>query len=306
MLFLGTFLGGDELSVPCTPTECSDITYVQLENGKYDNLYITKKVSDELTPDFPEGWDFDTILYAKFNGNAEAGNVDWSVDTVSHMLIKRRERNQFTWHVLAVKAIYKKEDFDLQGTDYTNAAKTDYEYAVVPSFHGIDGNYDSMNVYSDFEDVFFVSQNGVAHTCFTDGYCDMDKNIPASTYQTIYNRYPCRIRNTVANYDTGAFKGSFVAYSPMERDYIVEDKARTNYQNQVMNFLSDGTTKLLKHFDSRLKLIVIDETISNQANGHYQNRDFSFHFTEIGDAESEKDLYDNGLSNVTEEWWQIT
>lgn len=305
MIFLGMFLSGDEMSIPCTATDGTDITYVQLENGKYDNLYITKKVSDSLTPDFPEGWDFDTILYAKFNGNAHAGNVDWSVETVSHMLIKRRRIEDFTWHVLAVKAIHDKTDFVLQGTDYTNAAKTYYEYAVVPSFYGIEGNYDAMKVYSDFEDIFLVSQNGMVHTCLTDGYCDMSRNTPSTILQTIHSKYPSRIRNSAASYDTGTFNGSFLAYSPIEREYITEDKSRTDYQSNIIEFLSDGMPKLLKHFDSRLKLISIDESVSNNANGHYQNRDFSFQFTEIGNSDSEKDLYESGLSNVSEEWWQI-
>lgn len=303
MLFLGTFLGGDEMSIPCAPTDCSDITTIQLENGKYDNLYVTRNVSDDISPDFPEDWDFDTILYARFDGNANAGNVDWGLDTVSHILIKRREKNNFEWKVLKVKEISKREDFDLKGTDYTNAADTVYEYAVVPSFHGIEGNYDFTSVFSDFEDIFFVSKNGVIHTCITDGYCDMVRNIPSSTIVTINGRYPDRIKNTKANYYTGSFSGSFLSFSNLAKDYITSDKPRTDYQRHVIDFLSDGTAKLLKHFDSRTALIGIDESISNNANGHYQNRDISFNFTEVGDAGSIKDLYENDLSDVTEEWW---
>lgn len=303
MLFLGTFLGGDEMSIPCTPTECSDITSIRLEKGKFDNLYVTRNITDEISPVFPDEWDFDTILYARFDGNANAGNVDWGTDTVSHILIKRREKNHFLWQVLNVKEIHKKEDFDLKGTDYTNAACTAYEYAVVPSFHGIEGNYDSIPVYSDFEDIFFVSQNGVIHTCITDGYCDMTRNTPSSTVVTINGKYPTRIRNTSANYSTGSFSGSFLSFSNLDKDYITSNKIRTGYQKRVIDFLSDGVPKLLKHFDSRMALISIDDSVSNNADGHYQNRDISFSFTEIGDAGSGKDLYENGLSDVTEEWW---
>lgn len=303
MLFLSAFLSGELMSIPCTPTDCSNLTALELKNGNYDTLFITKNCKDKISPDFPDGWDFDTIFYAKFDNNANAGNVDWSLDTVSHVLIKRREKNDFKWHVLSVKEISKKEDFLFQGTDFTNAAKTEYEYAVVPTFHGIEGNYDSIMVNSDFEDIFLVGENGVIHTSLTDGYCDMSKNIPSSSITTIYSKYPTRIRNTKADYYSGSFRGSFVSYSVPERDFIVEDKQRTRYQQFIIDFLSDGRPKLLKHFDSRMALISIDEAIQNNANGHYQNRDISFNFTETGDFDSEKDLYNHGLLDVTEEWW---
>lgn len=303
MLFLGTFMGGDVMSIPCAPTECADINSVKIENGKYDNLYITKNVIDTFSPIFPDGWDFDTILYAKFDDSANAGNVDWGLETVSHILVKRREKNSFNWRVLEVRQITKKEDFNFQGIDYTNAAKTEYEYAVVPSFHGIEGNYDSIIVYSDFDDIFLVSQNGVIHTCLTDGYCDVTKNKISITDVTLYDKYPYKINSIKANYITGTFTGSFVSYSSLLNDYVIEDKQRIKYQNDVMSFLSDNTPKLYKHFDSSIYLVSIDDAIQNNANGHYQNKDITFNFTEIGDVDSAKDLYVNGISNVTEEWW---
>ncbi len=42
---------------------------------------------------------------------------------------------------------------------------------------------------------------------------------------------------------------------------------------------------------------------TDTANGTYNNRDISFEWTEIGNYESERDLYNTNLSDVEEEWW---
>lgn len=304
MLFLGTFMGNDEYSLPCTPSCCCDITRVSLMNGKFQRFFVTRNVADALSPSFPEDWDFDTIMYARFDKNSSnAGNVDWRMNQISHLLIKRKEADSFHWTTIAVKDIVDDDDFVIMGTDYTNSAKTNYEYAVVPSFYGIEGNYDAAGIYSDFEDIFIIGRNGAVCTSLGNCYLDMTNTAPSSTLTTLNSKYPTIVRNTAANYKTGSFTGNFAKLDETTGDYLVDDKNVTDCQNQVIAFLSDGSPKLLKHFDGRTLLINIDSDITNNADGHYRNRVLSFHFTEIGDNNSPKALYDSGLTDVTEEWW---
>ena len=76
-----------------TPTGIRNINYVELKNGIYDDLYITKATDFEIKYDDESifVWDFDTILWAQFNNTTNAGNVDWSVNDVSHLLLKSRK-----------------------------------------------------------------------------------------------------------------------------------------------------------------------------------------------------------------------
>lgn len=304
MLFLGTFLSADVMTPVCTPTAHSTLTKVTLKNGKYKKLYITQDKNEKINSTFPKEWDFNTIFYAEYdNKSTNAGNINWDLKKISHILIKRREIGKFHWTTIAVKPVKTKEDYQLLGTDYTNAAKTEYEYALVPSFYGIEGFYDKVKIYSDFDDIFIVGQYGIIHTNLCDGFCDVTLNIPSNAITTIHNKYPSIIRNTQAKYITGNFSANFIEYNSIISDYITDDKNITEYQKEIMNFLSDGTGKLFKHFDSRLYLIDINDGITNNADGNYKLRTISFNFTEIGDSESLEDLYNNSLTDVTEEWW---
>lgn len=306
MLFLGTFMGGDEFTIPCTPTNCSNITETDLTNGKFEKLYVTKIINDEPSNAFPVDWDFDTIMYARYDaGSSNAGNVNWTLNNISHILIKRREVGTFNWTTIAVKEAANKEDFNIVGADYTNAAKTEYEYAIVPSFYGIEGNYDTAKIYSDFDEICIIGKNGILHTMFGNGYLDMTNHAPSSYITTIHGKYPTVVSNSQANYKTGSFSGNFIKFDDKKCDYDTDDKTVTNLQNSVINLLSDGTPKLIKHYDGRNVLVNIDPEISNSADGHYKNRVISFTFTEIGNAASIEALYYSGLSDVAEEWWQI-
>lgn len=87
------FVGG-ELACSLTPTGVENINYVELKKGIYDDLYISKSANFELVNKQPEEWDFDTVLWAKFNGNTSAGNVDWTLKTTSHIILKKQDRGE--------------------------------------------------------------------------------------------------------------------------------------------------------------------------------------------------------------------
>lgn len=303
MLFIGmTFMGYDEFSVPCAPIESIEIDEIILNNGMFKRFYVTKDIDSELNESFPDDFDYNTILYAKYdNSSSNAGNIDWSLENISHLLIKRKEKGKHDWTTIAVKEITDKKQISLTGVDYTNAAKTTYEYAVLPSFYGIEGGYDSTEIYSNFNEVFVISQNGGIHTDITNGFLNTTNNSPSSNLVLLNNEYPVIIKNSIANYQTGSFTGSFFPFENCDLD--MSEKAITDLQEYVISFLSDGTIKLIKCFDGRIFLVNIDPEINNNANGFYKNREITFTFTCVGNPKSTKDLYNSGLSNVSEEWW---
>ncbi len=306
MFICGNSFCGGEFACALTPTAVKNINYIELKNGVYDDLYMTKATGFALSHKITEGWTFDTILWAKFNGNTNAGNVDWSTGEVSHLLLKRRLADKFQWNTLAVKEISSIEDFAIYYNDYTNASGATYEYAIVPSLYGLEGISSSYTADSDFEDLFLIEDGLVYSTDITDCFCDTTRNIPSSTVELLNSRYPVFVRNTVANYDSGTCRGSFV---PFEEDECTRDLSkdgdykRTVYQKNVMDMLTDGLPKILKLPDGRIWLIRTTPSPSDTAEESYNNRYLSFSWVEIGDINSEEDLYYLGLSDVTEEWW---
>ena len=202
------FVGG-ELSCALTPTGIENINYVELKNGIYDDLYITKATDFELTNECPNEWDFDTILWAKFSGNTNAGNVDWNLDNTSHLILKSRTEGNFKWKTIAVKEVDSTEDFVINYPDYFVASGQSVEYALVPVLYGLEGNYNTTQVTSKFNKMFLIEGGTVWGTEITDGFCDTTRNIPSSNVELLHSRYPIFVRNSIINYDTGNCKGSF-------------------------------------------------------------------------------------------------
>lgn len=185
-----------------------------------------------------------------------------------------------------------------------NGGDTEYDYAVVPVFHGIEGAYSITSVHSILAGVFLVEKDRIWGTDITDGYCDTTRNIPGSFVETIHNKYPTAVFTTIANYDTGKFNGTFVQFIEDECQYDFEnDYSRTRYQKEVMDFLADRNPKILKHFDGRMWLIQVNPNPSDNAEDIYNDRQISFDWTEIGDYDNEEDLYNMNLIDITEEWW---
>jgi hypothetical protein len=307
MFICGSGFVGGELACALTPTGIENINYVELKNGIYDDLYITKATDFELSNECPKEWDFDTILWAKFNGNTNAGNVDWNLETTSHIVLKSRNEGEFKWKTIFVKEVHDINDFVINYPDYFIASGQTVEYAIVNVLYGSEGNYATTKITPKFTKMFLIEDNIVWGTNITDGYCDTTRNIPSSNVELLNRKYPIFVRNTIANYDTGTCKGSFVPLVDEESCELAYDSEydyqRIKYQREFMDFITDGVPKILKMPDGRLWIIQVTPNPTDTANQHYNNREISWTWVEIGDVNSEEDLYYLGLSNVSQEWW---
>lgn len=307
MFLCGSNFVGGALACAITPTNIEPIHYVELKNGVYDDLYLSKAVDFELTDTCPNEWNFDTILWAKFNGNANAGNVDWNLETTSHLILKSRNEGEFKWKTIAVKEIHSTDDFVINYPDYFIASGQTVEYAVVNVLYGAEGNYATTKITPKFSQMFLIENGVVWGTEITDGNCNTTRCIPSSTVELLNSRYPIFIRNTLANYDTGNCTGSFVPLMDEAGcDLAYDDQhdyQRIRYQKEFMDFLTDGIPKILKLPDGRLWIIQVPPSPSDSAKTRYNDREISWSWVEIGDVNSEEDLYYLGFSNVSPEWW---
>lgn len=307
MFICGSNFVGGALACTITPTNIEDINYVELKNGVYDDLYISKATDFELTNECPEEWDFDTVLWAKFNGNTNAGNIDWNLETTSHIVLKSRNEGDFQWKTIVAKEIHSIDDFKINYPDYFVASGQPVEYAVVNVLYGSEDNYSTTKITPKFNKMFLIEDGIIWGTDITDGCCNTTRNIPSATVELLNSKYPIFVRNTIANYDSGTCTGSFVPLideGSCELAYGVQyDYQRIKYQKEFMDFVSDGVPKILKMPDGRMWIIQITPNPTDSAKQKYNDREISFSWVEIGDVNSEEDLYYLGLSNVSPEWW---
>lgn len=306
MLICGSNFAGGGSACAFTPTCLENINYVELKNGIYDDLFITKATAFESGIACPKEWDFNTVLWAEFNSTANAGNVDWNLETTSHIVLKSRTDGRFKWKTLAVKELHSIEDFAMNYPDYSVASGQPVEYAVVPVLYGSEGIYSSTKTVSGFDKMFLIGGGTVWGTEITDGFCDTTRNIPSSTVELLNSKYPVFVRNTIANYDTGSCRGSFVPLDEESCEFAydsAQDYRRIRYQKEFMDFLCDSVPKILKLPDGRLWLVQVTPNPADTAKQEYNDREISWSWVEVGDINSEEDLYYLGLSNIEPEWW---
>ncbi len=304
MIFLGSMFCADIMSVTCTPTDINNITRIELSNGEYDDLRVTKNVTEELKATIPQEWDFDTIFHAKFNGHTGAGNVNWTFDTVSYLIVKRKKIGEFKWITLEAHKVQTVKDFNIKNIDITATPNCEYQYAVVPIIDGIEGFYFTANVHVKTRTLLIADRNEIWNTYITDNYLDNTSVVPQQTITTMYDKYPTIIRNTEANYEDIVVNAQFYPMDEEGCEIITDDdQQRINYNNSAKFFLRNGNTKILKGIDGNIWLVYVTTPPSDTAIDDYRNRKITFTCTEVGDINSEKDLFEAGLITATEEWW---
>ena len=96
MYFCGQTFYRDNKSSQSALVNITNLNSITLDNGVYDDLFITKNYNTEITNSNKE-WNFDTVLHAMFNGNLLAGNVEFALNTITSIRIKQREKGKFDW-----------------------------------------------------------------------------------------------------------------------------------------------------------------------------------------------------------------
>lgn len=276
-----------------TPIPSSEFTTTIVKNCTIDDLFITRNTGLSNSNLLVGDWDYDTILHAKFNGNLSAGNVDYTLDQVSALRIKRREVGALNWITLYEIPINNVTDFNFERVSYLERSNTKYEFAIVPVNNGIEGNYNTNTVDSLFDGVVLVDRNAVFKTVLNTSI-SMQKNRNGATVAPVGRRYPLSISNGFNNYDSGSIKATFIQQIGLEFDV----KNGWRWRRDFMNYLVDSNVKVLKFYDGRMWLVAITGNPLEDSSAHIDMPYTSFDWTEVGDVEKSKDLYKYGLIDV--------
>ena len=112
-------------------------------------------------------------------------------------------------------------------------------------------------------------------------------------------KYPIVVSNAELNYKSGTLSGTII--TPREEETKIWDlNQNIKLQNDVLNFLINKKAKIYKDWMGNSYLILIVEDVSLTPNNSINGRlaDVAFSFVEIGDAENQEDLYENGLIDI--------
>lgn len=274
-------------------------TEVTVRDGIYDHLYLSKN-PEKTVDNIDDDWDDDTVINAAFNDTLEGGNTGFSLKNTDTILIKKREKGTLDWTTIFAFPVEKIEDFNFIKEYNYGEGETDYEFMIVSSYKGTQTAYEIAECTSQFRGLCIADKT---HLYSTDFQSDItfNQNFTSNVQKLLNNTYPVVISNDDSNYTSGSVTALFLKFD--NNCDVLLGKKSMQYRDEIFKWLSNKKAKILKLQDGTIKLIRITGTPSLTDAGHPELKNVSFEFTEIGDVNSESDLYKNNLSDVEPNRW---
>lgn len=270
-------------------------TSTKLENGIYDHWNVNRDINTPYSPDIPEDWTVSTIMNGKFNGTIDAGNFDEVLNKIQGFRLKRRKLTDQNWITLAYFPI-SADDNKFTYHDNFAVSGIEYEYAFVPIIDGDEGTYISDTIKAKFAGVFICDEQTIYRFWANVNYGTGEQIQKVGVFEPFGRRYPVVVSNSVINYYKGTIGGTVLPYNYLSNKKL-DRVAMMEERKVLLNFMNNKKAKILKDPNGNLWLIYFSDSpvISFYQNYYNGLADVTANYVEIGDAESQTDLYNAGL-----------
>ena len=183
----------------------------------------------------------------------------------------------------------------LEHTDWYAAGRNrEYQYAVAPVINTMEQAYIITKVTSYFDGAIITDGDTAYHITLEPTVESVELTRTASIVETLGNKYPYLYFGNEANYYTGDFSGVGIEWNKEDDSFDVD--GGNDYRKALSDWLTNGEAKVLKMSDGREWLIGVNGNVKITCSDHIDKGTLEFSFVEIGDIESEEDMYNNGLS----------
>lgn len=294
MIFLGSF---SVMEINATPVDASDTAKVEISNGIYDEFYIDSNTDMEYSTDIPD-WGYSTILDAKFKGNLLAGNVDFALASISGMCIKKRKSGDYKWTTIHYIPIQVEEDFDFYYNDIVVASETKYEYAAVPIVNNAEGTYQTISVDVCYDGCFIIDPTYGYQVIGELKRSTLTRKIPVNVIETVHSIYPFVQYYSESKYDQFTVSGWFVERN--KQTFMFDSVNGWKYREAVRTFLSNRRSKIVKWHDGQIYMACVTSDVSESEGNFNEHVTTTIQFTQVGDVNSNADLYKHGFINYLE------
>ena len=213
-------LGADAI-VPML-NNVSPLQIVELRNGNFDYINITKNLLSDLPTSIPVEWSSNTIMNCTFD-NLQAGNLEYLSDNINRILVKRKRTdepyNESTWTTLFEIPVYDQSNLNFVVNDFTNVYGATYVYQLVPVIVQEQGGIqieveglgqDSEEIESLFGGVFICDSETFVRLYAGVSYGDMQTTQITGIHQTLSGKYPIIVANSNVNYHSGSVSGTIL------------------------------------------------------------------------------------------------
>lgn len=296
--FLGYNFFSDGNSLDPYPTSLENITNLTIQNGIYDEVYLTKDTIEDYSTIKPTDWGLYTILLAQFEGNLDGGNLAGAVQQMDSIRIKRRKVGEFDWVTLKVVPINTAADLSFVGEDLYAEYDTDYEYAWVPVLNGIEGNYVTAEITSKFNGVFIADADTIYKFYAGVTYGSAQSVQQVGMFTPLNQKYPIYVANSQTDFMTGSISGQIMGR--YEDTHEFNRKEMVQERDALLKFLKNKKPKIIKDDNGNQWLVFITGTPSVSFDARWGNgmMNVSFDWGEVGDSNDTQDLQNAGLAPI--------
>jgi hypothetical protein len=294
--FLGYNFVQDGNSLDIAPTSVNNVTTVQVQNGIFDHFHLTSNVTSDYSPIKNTEWAYLDIIVANFDGNINGGNVDFLLQYLTAIKVKRRIKGTFNWVTLKTVTVKAFEDLNFAFNDYIAANNTDYEYALVPILSGAEGDYITNSITSQFKGVFICEKDSIYKFYAGVAYGTGKRVKKIGVFEPYGSKYPVIVANAKTNYYSNSISFTVLPLD-YEKNRIMNRYEINKLTEEILNYITNNKAKIIKDWNNSIHLVYP----SSEPNITYDNNwgmgkvDISFDYVEVGDANNEKDLMEFGL-----------
>lgn len=243
--FLGYNFFSDGDCLNPAPSNVDNISNIRLSNAIFNHFNVTSNTSTPLSTTIPTNWDYDTILNADFSGNLDAGNVDFLIEQISAIKIKRRVQGEFNWITLATIPINTIDDLTFAFNDLLNKSNTTYDYALVPMIENVEGQYIINSILSQFNGVFIGDSSTIYKFFYELKYSNNKRNQQVGIFEVLGKKFPIFVANGDLSYETGSVTAT-ILNDDFERTGIIDRTSITQQKDAIKDFLTNKKAKILK------------------------------------------------------------
>lgn len=282
----------------------SSYSQLNLSNMTLDEIFVDEDITIPYTVDKNSGWNYRTVLNAKFNGNLEGGSVQANNFQIDRVRFQRREADNVEWEDIGEMEYRPNEQLLYEVIDKNIQNNFEYQYSLLPMTQTVLGNrVVSEEIVADFNGIFLSDKNNNYSLIYDQETQQIDNNLSNAVVTPLNSRYPIVIDGNL-DYKSGSISAFFISTdSDKANSGEIRVKVEKLGRDRMMKFLKNKKPKVLRQPNGETMLIrVVDtpqEDISNVANGI---ANINFSFVEIGGMDSETLKANDILLGIQEEF----
>lgn len=262
---------------------------IELKNLTLDELFIDEDVTIPCTVNKPDGWNYRTVLDAKFQNSLEGGSIQANNFQIEKIRFQRREVDDVEWQDVGEIKYTPNEKILYEMIDKNIQNNFEYQYSLLPMTATVLGNrVISDEIIANFEGVFLSDKNNNYKLIYNIETDALQHNTSNAILEPLNAQYPIVIDGNL-DYKSGGIKALFVSTDTANRhDGKVSIKSEKLKRDKLMKFLKNKKPKVLRQDNGETMLIRIvdkpkEEYVDNITGIAY----ISFKFVEVGGMDSE-------------------